>query len=184
MVTVAIAYCSGAGHTRVLAQAIADAVGGQGDDVLVLDIEASDGIDWSALHSADAIIFGTPTFMGNVAAPFKAFMDASSDFWNDQLWKDKIAAGFTVGSSPSGDKTNTLTTLAIFAAQHGMVWVGQSEIGPPSAPDNPGVNTDGFWLGYAATSSRDKSVLIDPDDLETARRFGVRIAQATRRWVV
>jgi len=33
-----------------------------------------------------------------------------------------------------------------------------------------------------ATSSSDKTQLIDPDDLETARRFGTRIAKAVTRW--
>lgn len=38
-------------------------------------------------------------------------------------WRDKVAAGFTNSGSKSGDKVNTLISLAIFAAQHHMHWV-------------------------------------------------------------
>ena len=79
---------------------------------------------WADLEKADAIIFGSPTYMGSASAPFKAFMDASSKVWAAQGWKDKIAAGFTNSASQSGDKLATLQQLAIFAAQHGMMWVG------------------------------------------------------------
>lgn len=177
MAGIVIAYATGAGHTRKLAEAVA---GGAGPLARLMDVES--GADWETLHSADAIVFGSPTFMGTVSARFKSFMDATSDFWGRQLWRDKIAAGFTAGSSPSGDKANTLATLAVFAAQHGMIWVGQAEIGPPNAPERAGINTDGFWLGLGATSSRDKRQLIEAGELETARLFGIRIARAVRRW--
>lgn len=172
-----VAYATGAGHTRLLAELIADAAGGG-----VMDVEKMAAPDWQALHKAEAIIFGAPTYMGSVSAGFKSFMDASSDFWIDQLWLNKVAAGFTVGSSPSGDKVNSLVTMVTFAAQHGMIWVGQSEIGPPSAPENAGINMDGFNLGLGATSVRDKTQMIGEGDRETARRFGVRIAMAVQRW--
>lgn len=84
--------------------------------------------------AADAVVFGSPTYMGTVSAPMKAFMDASVKPWSGQAWRDKIAAGFTVSGSPSGDKFNTLMTLAVFAAQHGMVWVGTGML-PPSGSD-------------------------------------------------
>ncbi len=174
---VVIVFASGAGHSMRLAEEIALGAGG----ARLMDVAAMGPQDWDALHAAGAIVFGAPTYMGNVSGPFKTFMDETSDFWVDRLWKDKLAAGFTVGSAASGDKANTLGTLSIFAAQQGMIWVGQDEIGPPSCPDNP-VNLEGFWLGLGATSSRDKAVLIDKAGLETARRFGARIAAALARW--
>ncbi len=182
MSSIVIAYCTGAGHTRRLAQDIAI---GAGAGAALVDVETLTETDWPQFHTARAIVFGAPTYMGSAAAAFKTFMDASSDFWADQPWRDKIAAGFTVGSSPAGDKGNTLSELSVFAAQHGMIWVGQSEIGPPTRhfeAGEPVLNRDGFNLGLAATSSRDKSELIGADDLATARLFGARIAAATARW--
>jgi NAD(P)H dehydrogenase (quinone) len=41
--------------------------------------------------------------------------------------RDKLAAGFTVSDSPSGDKLGTLQYLFTLAMQHGMVWVGLGE---------------------------------------------------------
>jgi NAD(P)H dehydrogenase (quinone) len=121
--------------------------------------------------------------MGSVSAGFKSFMDDSSDRWGEQAWANKIAAVFTVATYPSGDKLVSLTQLAVFAAQHGMIWVGQDQIGAPVNPEQRGINEAGFWLGLAATLSRDKTIMIEPGDAETARLFGARIAMVTHRWL-
>jgi len=49
-------------------------------------------------------------------------------------------------------------------------------------PENEGINQSGTWLGLAATTVRDKSLMVSEGDLETARRFGVRISRLARRW--
>lgn len=174
----AIAYFSGNGHTTRLAQAVAAGAG----VAHLIDIEQITDTDWQRLDAAPAIVFGTPTYMGSSAARYDAFLEEASSRWPSQLWADKIAGGFTVATYPSGDKLSTLMRLAIYAAQMGMIWVGQAEIGAPVDPDKPGINAAGCWLGLGATSSRDKSQLVEADDLETARRFGARIAMAAHRW--
>ncbi len=179
---VAIPYASGRGHTRRLAEVIAAALGEGGCDARLIDVEAMTDLDWQALDAADAIVMGAPTYMGSASAGFKTFMDATGEIWADQGWADKLAAGFTVATFPGGDKLNTLMQLSIFAAQHGMVWVGQDQIGAPVNKENPGINASGVWLGLGATSSRDKTLMVEPGDLETARRFGLRIARLLRRW--
>lgn len=181
---VAIPYASGRGHTRRLAEVIADALGEGGCDARLIDVEAIGKTDWQALDAADAIVMGAPTYMGSAAAAFKTFMDETGEIWADQGWGDKLAAGFTVATFPGGDKLNTLVQLSIFAAQHGMIWVGQDQIGAPVKADNPAINASGVWLGLGATSSRDKSLMVEAGDLETADRFGLRIARAVRRWHV
>jgi len=130
----------------------------------------------------DAIIFGAPTYMGSVAGGFKAFMDETGELWLERRWANKIAAGFTCAVSTGGDKLNTLMQISVFAAQHGMIWVGQDEIGAPVKKDNAGINMSGVWLGLGATDSVDKGALIDAGDAETARRFGARVADAAMRW--
>ena len=70
------------------------------------------------LNQSDAIIFGSPTYMGGVAAQFKAFIDAASVVWFTQGWKDKVAGGFTHSGSPIGDKQGTLLYLMTNAMQH------------------------------------------------------------------
>ncbi len=182
MTLIAIAYFTGNGHTRRLAEVIAGAATEAGCTTSLVDVEKMTAVEWQELDDADAILFGTPTYMGSAATEFKRFMDDTSDRWSDQVWTDKIAAGFTVATFLGGDKLSTLIQLSVFAAQHCMVWIGQDQIGAPVDKDKPGINEGGAWLGLAATSSRDKSMMVQPGDLETARLFGRRIARAVRRW--
>lgn len=175
---ICLPYFSGSGHTAVLARAIADGVG----KARLIDVKTISDADWAALDAAPAIVFGAPTYMGSTAARFDMFLEIAASRWDSHGWTDKIAAGFTVATHGSGDKLAALQRLAIYAAQMGMIWVGQAAIGAPVKPKQPGINRDGSWLGLMATSSRDKSRLIEPHDLETARRFGQRIARASARW--
>ena len=123
-VRVAVVFHSGYGHTRVQAEAVhhgASRVPGVEADLVPVDEVDS---RWDALDAADAIVFGAPTYMAGPSAPFKAFLDATSPRWQEQRWKDKLAAGFTNSAGLNGDKLATLQALALFAMQHGMVWVG------------------------------------------------------------
>lgn len=124
--------------------------------------------------------------MGTVSAPFKAFMDATSRIWLSQDWKDKLAAGFTNSSSHSGDKLSTLQQLAIFAAQHGMIWISLGLM--PGNNHSKGTSNDlnrlGSWLGAMAQSNADQTPDIAPTngDLLTAEFLGQRVAEAALRW--
>lgn len=184
MVNIAIAYYSGQGHTRRLAEEIAIALGVTGCAARLIDVKVMTDVDWRALDAADAIVMGSPTYMGSAAAGFKTFMDATGDLWVAQRWADKLAAGFTVAIFPGGDKIVTLQQMLTFAMQHGMVWIGQDQIGAPADAANPEINQGGVWLGLGAVADSDKTQMIAPGDLETARRFGARIARAARRWTV
>lgn len=188
MSTVAVIYHSGYGHTAKLASAVADgarAVGGT--QVHLVSVDQIDQ-HWGNLEAADAIIFGSPTYMGSVSAPFKAFMDASSKVWFEQKWKDKLAAGFTNSGSPSGDKLNTLIQLAVFAAQHSMIWVSAGMMPggntTKSKPDEP--NRIGSYLGVMAQSLVDAGPDIAPPpvDLETAKALGRRVGELARQYRV
>jgi len=183
---ISIVYHSGFGHTEVQANAVGEGARSvEGTEVsLIKAEEASDQL--AALDQADAIIFGSPTYMGSVSAPFKSFMDASSKSWFTQNWKDKIAAGFTNSASQSGDKLNTLLQMSVFAAQHGMVWVGLDL--PPGNNSSTGsvedLNRIGSYIGAMAQSNSDAPPEQAPPsaDLATAKHLGARVAEATRRW--
>ena len=195
MPTVAIVYFSGAGHTHLMAQAIAEGASKvEGITVEVLRIVGEQIVNgrWKddatieKLNSADAIVFGSPTYMGGVAAQFKAFIDAASGIWFQHGWKDKIAAGFTHSSSPSGDKQGTLLYLATNAAQHGMIWVNVGDLQSFLFGKDDGVNRLGGFLGVMGQTQLDmsgKEAEIDAGDRLTSERFGQRIAEVTKRWV-
>lgn len=79
---------------------------------------------WDKLDRSDAIVFGSPTYMGMTSWQFKKFADASSKCWFSQAWKNKIAAGFTNSASINGDKHSTLHYSITLAMQHSMIWAG------------------------------------------------------------
>ena len=187
-VRISITYVSGSGHTSRLAEHVALGARSVPDtDVHLLDVSTLDDDVWTTLAASDAVIFGTPTYMGGPAAQFKAFADASSSIWYDQLWKDKIAGGFTVSGHMSGDKLNTLVYLSILAAQHGMIWTSYGAKGgwdttEGSADD---LNRIGSWLGVAAQANKDEGPDAAPpaSDLRTGEALGRRVAEVTRQWV-
>ncbi|HEY8119245.1 MAG TPA: flavodoxin family protein [Methylophilaceae bacterium] len=185
MSNIVIVYHSGYGHTEVQAKAVArGAAKVAGADVSLLTAEEAQQ-QWEKLDAADAIIFGSPTYMGSASAPFKAFMDASSKAWFGQNWKDKVAAGFTNSASQSGDKLSTLIQLAVFAAQHGMIWVGLDLL--PGNNNSKGsvndLNRLGGFLGAMAQSNADEGPDKGPipSDLLTAERLGERVATVAQR---
>lgn len=194
MSTIAIVYFSGSGHTHLMAEAIAAGVreAGHTPDLLRITGEQITAGRWqddammTRLSEANAIVFGSPTYMGGVAAQFKAFIDAASSAWLVQQWKDKIAAGFTHSSSPSGDKQGTLLYLAINAAQHGMVWVGATDMPSQYQGKDDGVNRLGSFLGVMGQSPMimdGSPAAIESGDRLTAELFGQRLAAAAQRWV-
>jgi len=182
MPDIVVVFHSGYGHTQRLAQAVAHGAGAR-----LLAIDADGNLPpggWEQLQAADAIVFGSPTYMGNVSWQFKKFADASSRPWYAQAWKDKIAAGFTNSAGMSGDKQGTLLTLFTLAMQHGMIWVSQGLM--PSntrAAQRDDVNYLVSYSGAMSQSPSDAGAdAMAAGDLETARLFGERIAQVTVRF--
>lgn len=185
MAHVCIAYHSGFGHTEVIAKKIAEGVKTTGCSVDLHNVAELNDALWEHLAKADGIIFGSPTYMGTVSAPFKAFMDASSKVWFGQGWKDKLAGGFTNSGSMSGDKLGTLNTLAVFASQQSMLWVSQGLWPSVYSGDGKGTNRLGSWVGVMAQSLNEAAGETNPnaEDQASAVLFGERFGKATLRWV-
>jgi len=180
MPSVAIVYHSGYGHTKRLAEAVArGAKSVAGTTVKFLSVDEVDA-NWDALNAADAMIFGCPTYMGSVSAPFKAFMDKTGRQWMQQSWKDKLAAGFTNSGGLSGDKFNTLVQLSTLAAQHGMIWISLGVLPDPVS----GINRISASLGAMAQSAMQSSAENEPPeaDCKTGEFLGKRVAEAAARW--
>lgn len=186
MTKVAVVYHSGYGHTAKQAAAVFEGVKSvAGVDASLLSVAEMDDAFWATLAEADAMVFGAPTYMGSLSAPFKAFMDASSKAWFTQAWKDKIAGGFTNSASLNGDKFNSLVQLVAFAGQHGMIWVGTGMLPANSSKSQRNdVNRMGSFIGAMAQSDSDvgADVAPPPGDLETARLYGKRIAEMAQRF--
>lgn len=178
---IVVVYFSGYGHTRKFAEAVA---AGAGARLLPVDGTGSlpDG-GWEQLAAADAIVFGSPTYMGNVAWQFKKFIDESSRVWATMGWKDKLAAGFTNSAGMNGDKSSALSALFTASQQHGMLWVGMGMMPSNSkAAQRDDINYVATFAGFGATTPSDASAdEVVRGDLETARLFGRRIAEVAGR---
>jgi multimeric flavodoxin WrbA len=183
MAKVGIIYHSVTGTTEKIALAVQEGALAEGSSVSLIKIQPDDIVDGryineaalKELDTADAIIFGAPTFMGGPSAQFKMFADATSERWEPQAWQDKLAAGFTVGGSPNGDQTSTLNYFVVLAAQHGMVWLG---VNIPGGSDSQHRNRLGVHLGVSAQTMASS---VEESYLATARHLGARVALFAQR---
>ena len=145
--------------------------------------------DFSAIideaTTADAIIFGAPTYMVDMSAPLKAFFEASSAVWFTLGWKDKVAGGFTNSLNFAGDKANSPSSILTLAMQQGMIWVGiglspGAHNNSDAAPDV--VNRLGYYVGVATQSDNAApDITPPPGDREFARLYSVCVTEITKK---
>jgi NAD(P)H dehydrogenase (quinone) len=174
MAKVIVVFHSGYGHTQRVAQFVAE---GANAELISIDADGNLTQDqWAALDAADAIIMGSPTYMGMASWQFKKFADATSKRWFTGAWKDKVAGGFTCSASPSGDKLSTIQYFITLAMQQGMVWVGQP------MPNDGTMNRLGSNSGLMAqVGPTSPATDIPQGDLDTAKAYGVRVADVAAK---
>lgn len=193
MSNIAIVYHTTYGHTQLQAEAVhrgAQSVSSTSAKLYTVE-EATAQLD--ELDAADGIIFGCPTYMGNMSAGMKAFIETAAKKWFTLAWKDKVAGAFTNSSSFSGDKLNTLVGLVINAMQHGMIFVSLGIMPSANRPEDmnsingPGPeahNRVGSFVGPMSASFQ-----VNPPgapskgDIETAEAYGRRVAEITNQLV-
>jgi len=193
MTKIAIVFHSTYGHTKIQAEAVhrgAQSVSSASAKLYTVE-EASARLD--ELDAADAIIFGCPTYMGNMSAGMKAFLETAAKKWFTLAWKDKVAGAFTNSSSFSGDKLNTLLGLVINAMQHGMIFVGlgmmpsanrPDEMNTVSGPGPEAQNRVGSFIGPMAASFQVNPPGAPPKgEIETAEAYGRRVAEITSQLI-
>lgn len=182
MPKIEIVSYSGFGHTDKQAEAVLEGAREAGDARLWQipdEDEVSDEL-WEALDNADAIIFGSPTYMGGPAWQFKRFADASSSRWMKQQWKDKVMGGFTNSGAVNGDKSTTLLYFVTLASQHGGIWISLGQL--PSSDKDAGP-ADMNWAGGSVGAMSISPTDADPDEaprrggLASARAYGERVAR-------
>lgn len=186
---ISIIYSSENGHNQRMAEAVlrgCESQQGVRTHLFKISDDDFSGSRWSndevmaVLDKSDAIIMGSPTFMGSVSSKLKAFMEASVTRYLPETWKDKIAAGFTVSGATAGDKFNTLSTMTTFAMQHGMIWVG---LGSNPFNNDEGVNATGHYYGATGRAELDEDPAVAPaaSELKAGEILGARVASFVQR---
>jgi NAD(P)H dehydrogenase (quinone) len=175
MTKTVVIYHSGYGHTARVAEHVA-----QGAKAELIAIDANGDIteaQWASLDAADAIIMGSPTYMGMASWQFKKFADATSKRWFADAWHNKVAGGFTISAGLSGDKLSTLQYFITLSMQLGMVWVGQ-----PHKSDGENTNRVSSYSGVMAqVGPTSPAADIPQGDLDTASKYGARVASIAQK---
>ncbi|WEG18874.1 flavodoxin family protein [Alkalihalophilus pseudofirmus] len=192
MIKVAIVYHSEGGRTKKQAEAIRrGAESLEGTEVLFLTTqEASERLE--DLDRADAIVFGSPTYLGSMSAEMKRFLESGIDRWFSRAWQNKIAGTFTHSTNFSGDKVNTLIGMLFNAMQQGMIYVSLGQLPASNEPDSmkslvgpspDAINRIDGSIGAMATSFEVKAdEAPSKGDILTAEAYGRRIADITAQF--
>ena len=136
-----VLYYSMYGHVETLAQAIAEGARQvEGMEVTVKRVpelmspevaakygakldQAAPIADPKELGNYDAIIFGTPTRFGNMAAQMRNFFDQTGSLWAKGALVGKVASVFTSTGTGGGNESTIISFLPTLM-HHGMIYVG------------------------------------------------------------
>lgn len=169
------------GHTQKLAEQVAvgvNAISGVTAEHLVIDQEGRiPDSGWDMLENSEGIIFGSPTLMGGPSWQFKRFIDSTMQICAQELWRDKLAAGFTNSSAVNGDKYVTINYIWTMAMQQGMIWVGTGlKAANTREAGRDDINYLGAFTGLMSQAPADSMPEdgLPAGDLRTARHFGRR----------
>lgn len=128
------------------------------------------------LPNYDAIIFGSPTRFGNMAAPLKALWDRTSKLWMDGALIGKLGAVFTGAASVHGGQETTAISMMFPMLHHGMIIVGV----PYSVPE---LTQSGSPYGPSRIVGPMSNKKIDDADTKVARALGKRVTQLAQKLV-
>ena len=179
-VKVSIIYYSSTGTTYKLAQAIAEGAEKAGAEVTIKKVrelapdeaiatnegwqqhrlETQDVPEATAddIVTADAVIFGSPTRYGNVAAQLKQFIDTLGPQWSQGLLADKVYSGFTSSSTEHGGQESTILALYTTVHHFGGIVVAPGYTDPVKFADG---NPYGSSFTSAARGDRPDQVALD-----------------------
>ena len=130
--------------------------------------------DPKELADYDAIIFGTPTRFGNMAAQMRNFLDQTGGLWVKGALVGKVASVFTSTGTGGGNESTIITFLTTLI-HHGMIYVGLPYTCPELA-DISEVKGGSPW-GAATMAGADGSRQPSEKELAQARFQGRHVAQ-------
>jgi len=192
MAKVLVLYYSSWGHMEQMANAAAEGAAAAGATVTVKRVpeltpievakqfhykldQAAPIADPNELADYDAIIFGTPTRYGNMAAQMKNFLDQTGGLWMKGALVGKVGSVMASSATQHGGQESTILSFHTVLLHQGMVIVGL----PYAFQGQMGVDEVKGGSPYGATTiaggdgSRQPSAV----ELEAARYQGGHVAQ-------
>lgn len=142
MTKILVLYYSSYGHIEQMAYAQAEgarkvqgvaAIVKRVPELVPVDVAKASGfkLDQSApiadpaeLDQYDAIIFGTPTRFGNMAAQMRNFLDQTGALWARGALIGKFGSVFCSTASQHGGQETTITSFHTTLLHHGMILIG------------------------------------------------------------
>ena len=193
MPRILILYYSSYGHVETMAKAVAEgAASVDGAEVATKrvrelvpeEVARGAGVrleqeapfaDPLELGDYDAIIVGSPTRFGNMAAQMRNFWDQTGPLWVKNGLLGKVGSAFTSTASQHGGQEMTITSIHTTLLHHGMIIVGL----PYSWPGNAQMEeiSGGTPYGASTIAGADGSRLPSRNELEGARYQGRHVAE-------
>lgn len=196
MSKILVLYYSTYGHVETLANAIAEGARSvDGTEVVVKRVpetmppevakqygakldQAAPVADPKELGDYDAIIFGTPTRFGNMAAQMRNFLDQTGGLWMKGALVGKVGSVFT-STGTGGGNESTIMSFVNTLMHHGMVYVGLPYACPVLA-DISEVKGGSPW-GAATIAGADGSRQPSGKEIEQARFQGQHVAKIAKK---
>lgn len=196
MSKILVLYYSSYGHVETMAKAIAEGAGSvDGVEVTLKRVaetmspeaasKAGVKLDQSApvaspkeLGDYDAIIFGTPTRFGNMAAQMRNFLDQTGSLWAQGALVGKVGSVFT-STGTGGGNESTIMSFVNTLVHHGMLYVGL----PYSCPELADVSElkGGSPWGAGTIAGADGSRQPTAKELAQAKFQGRHVATITAK---
>jgi NAD(P)H dehydrogenase (quinone) len=194
---VLILYYSAYGHIEAMAQAVAAGAREVADTEVTVkrvaelvpeDVARKSGMKLdqaapiakpSELADYDAVIFGTPTRFGNMAAQMRNFMDQTGGLWMKGALVGKVGSVFASSNTQHGGQESTILSFHTTLLHQGMVIVGV----PYSCAEQMRTDeiTGGSPYGASTIAGSDGKRMASENELVIARFQGKHVAQITRQ---
>ncbi len=196
MTKILVLYYSTYGHIETMASAIAEgAQSVAGTEVTIKRVpetlspeaaakmgakldQAAPVADHNELADYDAIIFGTPTRFGNMAAQMRAFLDRTGGLWAKGALIGKVGSVFTSTGTGGGNET-TITSFVTTLMHHGFIYAGL----PYSCPELADISEvkGGSPWGAACIAGADGSRHPSAKEIAQAKFQGAHVAQLAKK---
>jgi len=187
---VLVLYYSRAGSVAELARHVARGVEAAGAQAVVRTVPPlgsasqaaagrSDGPPYAEvedLRNCDALLLGSPTRFGNMAAPLKHFLEQTSDIWLSGTLVNKPAGVFTSSASAHGGQESTLLTMALPLVHHGMIWVGVPYTVAELFSTRGGGPYGASHVEAGSFGNEATGPVLDEEEITIAKALGSRVA--------